>query len=133
MTAALVLAALPAAAQSNGSGSPDLASAAKEAATALSDSAKDSLLVRDLLGATVTAPGGEKSGTVEDLVVVPGGRIVAALVKTGSDGERIPVPFSAVKVTRSASKLSLELPESIEALKKDSAVDALAKAIPGGG
>lgn len=130
--AVVVLSAAIAAAQSNGTDVADLSTAAKDAAETLSQAANDSLLVRDLLGATVTAPGGETSGTVEDLVVVPGGRIVAAIIKTGSDdAERIPVPFAAVKVTRSSSELKLELPKSVEALNSDGSLDALAEAVPG--
>ncbi|WP_181707653.1 PRC-barrel domain-containing protein [Chthonobacter rhizosphaerae] len=119
-------------AQSTGSAPSDLATAAESAAATLSKSAKDSLLVRDLLGAEVTAPGGDVSGTVQDLVVVPGGRIVAAIVEPKAKGaDPVPVPFAAVKVKKSASRLQVELPEPLSSLKSDKSVAALAKAIPG--
>lgn len=120
--------ALPAAAQGTG----DIASAAKSAADELASGAKDKLLVKDMLGADVTGPGGEKIGTVENLVVVPGGRVVAAIVATDAeDTGRIPVPFSVVKMAQAGGKLGLELPVGLSKLQGMKEVQALAGAVPG--
>jgi sporulation protein YlmC with PRC-barrel domain len=120
--------ALPAAAQGTG----DIASAAGSAVDALASSAKDKLLVKDMLGAEVKGPDGKTIGTVENLVVLPGGRIVAAIVATDAkDTGRIPVPFSAVKIARAGGKLGFELPVGLSELKGMKEVQALAGAVPG--
>jgi PRC-barrel domain len=100
---AAVLAAVPAAAQESGSDAQRvsdpaaLASAAKD----LAGMASDRLLIKDLLGQELAGPDGNSVGTIEDLVVVPGGRVVAALVET-SDGTRLAIPFAAVKLASAA-------------------------------
>ncbi|WP_230533399.1 PRC-barrel domain-containing protein [Microvirga roseola] len=110
----------------------DVASAAKSAADTLTSSAKDSLLVKDLLGAQVSGPGGDTVGTVDNLVAVPGGRIVAAiLVPQGQGGDRIPVPFSIVKVAKTSGKLGITLPVSLSELKGMKEVQQLVSAVPG--
>lgn len=110
-----------------------IASAAKSAAGALASAGKDKLLVKDMLGAEVTGPGGETIGTVENLAVIPGGRVVAALLSTRSkDTGRIAVPFSAVKISRGAGKLGLGLPMSLSKLKSMDKVQALTKAVLAG-
>lgn len=80
-----------------------------EAASKIGDKAADSLLVRDLLGKEIKGSDGETVGTIDDFVVVPGGRLVAAMVKTDDD-TRIAVPFAAVKVTGRAEDAGLDLP-----------------------
>ncbi|WP_349371140.1 PRC-barrel domain-containing protein [Salinarimonas sp.] len=82
-----------------------------EAATALRDAAENALLVRDLLGKEVADPSGGSVGTIANLAVIPGGRIVAAILET-PDGTRVPVPFAAVKVAAKASTVSLTKPLS---------------------
>lgn len=106
----------------------DLAGAAESAAETLKSAAADKLLVADMLGAEVTGPGGEAIGTVENLAVVPGGKLVAAIL-TLENGERLPVPYQMVKVSRAQGKLDIELPVTLEDLRGDEAVNALAAAL----
>lgn len=110
----------------------DIASAAKSAAQTLTSNAKDKLLVKDLLGAPVHGPNGSAIGTVEDLVVLPGGRVVAAIVSTKSKSTgRIPVPFAVVKLSRTSGKLELNLPVQVSELTGMKEVQELKSAIPG--
>jgi hypothetical protein len=135
---ALSFGPVPALAQSSGSQMlsqmvpGNVASAAADAAKALGSAAQDKLLVRDLLGAPVSGPGGGTVGTVADLVVIPGGRVVAAIIaaKDKKIG-RIPVPFSAAKVSHTTGKLGLSLPVSLSDLKGMKEVQSLTQAIPG--
>ncbi len=88
--------------------------------------------MRDLLGTNVTGPGGSTIGTVADLVVIPGGRIIAAIISTKDKKTgRIPVPFSIVKVSNTAGKLGLALPVSVSELKGMKEIQSLAQAVPG--
>jgi hypothetical protein len=110
----------------------DVTSAAKSAAETLTSVAQDKLLVKDMLGADVSGPGGKTMGTVENFVVIPGGRIVAAIIATDAkDTGRIPVPFSLVKVTHTAGKLGLTLPVGLSEMKGMKEIQTLAAAIPG--
>ena len=112
--------------------SGDVASAAADAVKTLGSTAKDKLFVRDLLGAPVSGPGGGTVGTVADLVVIPGGRVVAAIIATKDKKMgHIPVPFSVAKVSNNAGKLELALPVSLSELKGMKEVQSLAHAIPG--
>ena len=120
----LLLAANPAHAQSLG----DVAGAAKEAADTLKSAAENKLLVADMLGAEVTGPGGEAIGTVENLAVVPGGKLVAAVIAL-EGGDKLPVPYQMVKVSRAQEKLGVTLPVSLKDLRGDEAVKALAEAL----
>lgn len=79
------------------------------AAETLAGMAADKLLVRDLLGQPLVGAEGAEIGTVENFVVLPGGNLVAALVET-SDGGRIAVPFSAVKLGAAVQGAPMELP-----------------------
>ena len=124
LTLALLVTPTYAHAQSPG----DLAGAAKEAADTLKQAAADKLLVADMLGAEVTGPGGERLGTVENLVVVPGGKLVAAILAL-EGGEKLPVPYRMVKVSRAQEKLGVSLPVTLEDLRGDEAVEALAEAL----
>ena len=105
----------------------DLAGAAKGAAEALKEAAADKLLVADMIGAEVTDPSGATVGTVENLVAVPGGKLVAAILKV--EGGRLPVPYEMVKVSRAQEKLGVTVPVSLEDLRGDEAVRALAEAL----
>ena len=79
LAALLALAApLPALAQLD-----DISGAAEEAASQLSDAAADKLLLADMIGLEITGPNGDTVGTVEDLVAVPGGKLVAAVIRLG--------------------------------------------------
>lgn len=125
----------PALAQSSGSSGiaqSDVASAAKNVLDSLPSAAQDKLLVRDLLGAKVTGPDGSELGTVENFAVIPGGRIIAAIVSAKGSGKgRVPVPFSVIKVSQSAGKLDLTVPVSLSELQGIKEVKSLAKKLPG--
>ena len=152
-TLVLLLAlASPAAAQSDGSGSGDegsdgspnpldtateaagalasgdLGAAASAAAEAIRGAAEDRLLIADVIGAEVTGPDGASLGTVENLVAVPGGKLVAAVLAV-EGGERLPVPYELVKVSSAADTLGISLPVGLEELRADEAVAALAGAL----
>lgn len=136
--AACLLWPLPAFAQSSDSqplsqmAPGDVASATTEALHTLGSAAKDKLLVRDLIGAKVTGPSASPLGTVEDLVVIPGGRVVAAIISPNAkDLGRVPVPFSVTKISHYAGKLELTLPVSLSELKGMKEVQSLAQALPG--
>ena len=86
-------------------GSEAMASAARS----ILDAGMDKILIADLVGTTIEGPEGEALGTVENLVAVPGGRLVAALM-TLEDGTRIAVPYQALKVQGAAETLKAMLP-----------------------
>lgn len=75
-----------------------------KAVESLRGQARDQLLIRDLLDRELVGADGGTVGTVENFVVVPGGRLVAALVETG-DGTRLAVPFQLVKLAAGAEKV----------------------------
>lgn len=109
---ALAVACSPALAQSDSAPTPTpRPDGMEEAANALRDAAENAILVRDLLGKEVADPSGESVGTIANLAVIPGGRIVAAILETPY-GTRVPVPFAAVKVAAKASSVSLTKPLS---------------------
>jgi hypothetical protein len=109
----------------------DVTSAAKSAAETLTSAAQDKLPVKDILGADVSRPGGKTIETVENFVVIPGGRVVAAIMATDAKGTgRIPVPLSMVKVPHTAGKLGLTLPVGLSKLKNMKEIQTLA-AMPG--
>ena len=111
---ALALALLPVPVVAQDLPSPgDLTSASSiaSAAQTLAGQAGDRVLVRDLLGKELKGADGNTVGTVEDLAVIPGGRVIAAIVSTG-EGSRIAVPFAAVKLAGSASELQVSVPAS---------------------
>lgn len=109
IAACLALAAGPTAAQDGGVLPDNLtnASAIASAANSLAGAAQDKLLIRDLLGKQITGSDGNRLGTVENFAVIPGGRIVAAIVSTGG-GTTIAVPYTALKVTRAAQQAQLQ-------------------------
>lgn len=110
----------------------DVASAANSAVQALTSAAKDKVLVKDLLGASVTVPGGDTVGTVENLVVLPGGRVIAAIIATkSSQTGRIPVPFASVKLSQASGKIGVMLPASVSELNGMTEVQKLKGLIPG--
>lgn len=108
---------------------PDLSSASSDAVSALSDAAENKLLIADLIGADVSDPSGSTVGTVDDLVAIPGGRIVAALIKPSDGGDLVSVPFKAVKVSQTADKASAALPDTLGAMRDSSAVQELSDAL----
>ena len=112
--------------------SGDLGTAASSAAEAVRGAAEARLLIAGMIGAEVTGPNGEALGTIENLVAVPSGTLVAAILAV-EGGERLPVPFELVKTTNRASgaadALGVELPIGLEELRADEAVTALADAL----
>lgn len=108
-----------------------IARAAQDALDLAKGAASDSLLIKDLLGRTVTGPDGTEIGTVENFMVVPGGRIVAAVLQTsGGESRRIAVPFSLVKLSGTADKLSLQA--TLQELQNMPAIQSLTAALPTG-
>lgn len=106
----------------------DLTGAASEAVDALKGADEARLLIADLIGAEVTGPGGQVLGTIEDLVAVPGGTLVAAILAV-EGGERLPVPYQLVEASRGADALGVSLPVGLEELRADETVAALASAL----
>lgn len=111
-TAAVGAAAAPAAAAD---GVPDAvdeigsASELGDAAEKAVNEAEDSLLIKDLLGKEVKGVDGDTIGEIENFVVVPGGRIVAALVET-DDGTMLALPMAALKLAATADDAGIEVP-----------------------
>ena len=105
--------------------SGDLAGAADAAAEALRGAAEERLLIADLIGAEVAGPDGASLGTIENLVAVPGGTLVAAVLAVEGGG-RLPVPYRLVKVSGAADALGVSLPVGLEELRADEAVRSLA-------
>jgi len=100
-----------------------------EAAELLRGAAEDALLLRDLLGTEIGDPGGDTVGTVANFVVIPGGRIVAAVIET-SDGDRLPVPFAAVKLQARSGEAQAVLDRPLSELREDADFEALRDAVP---
>lgn len=124
---ALALLPVPSAAQDLPSpGDLTSASGIASAARNLAGEAEDRLLVRDLLGKELKGADGNTLGTVEDLAVIPGGRVVAAIVSTGN-GKRIAVPFAAVKLAGTGS--SLEVPVAASDLAGRAELRSLAESL----
>jgi sporulation protein YlmC with PRC-barrel domain len=109
--------------------------AAQKAADQLRGKAKGKLLASKMIGREVTGPGGGTVGTVEDLVVVPGGNVVAVLVKP-SNGQPVALPYGALKVSAASSaadKMGLSLPVSLEEARGMQGMQALTEAVTGKG
>ena len=100
------------------------------AARSILDAGIDKILIADLVGATIEGPEGEALGTVENLVAVPGGRLVAALM-TLEDGTRIAVPYQALKVQGAAETLEAALPVGADELSGMDELTDLAAALGG--
>ena len=118
-----ILTAAPALAQM-----PDMS--ASDAVSALTEAGRDKLLIADLIGAKVTDPSGE-AGTLTNLVAVPGGRIVAALVTPAGGGDPIAIPYQLVKIDAAADTLGLSLPEPLADLAGRSGMEELGQAVGG--
>ena len=104
------------------------ASSIASAAQSLHKAAMDKLLVKDLIGKTLTGTDGNTVGTIENFAVVPGGRIIAALVSTG-DGTLIAVPYAAIKIANAAGTASLNVPVRASKLQGMSELRSLASMI----
>ena len=118
-----ILAAAPALAQM-----PDMS--ASDAVSALTEAGRDKLLIADLIGAKITDPSGE-AGTLTNLVAVPGGRIVAALVTPAGGGDPVVIPYQLVKIDAAADALGLSLPEPLADLAGRSGMAELGQAVGG--
>lgn len=117
---------LPAELPAEIAGSEAMASAAR----AILDAGVDEILIGDLIGTTIEGPEGEALGTVENLVAVPGGRLVAALM-TLEDGTRIAVPYQALKLSGAAEALEATLPVSADELRAMGELEDLAARLGG--
>jgi sporulation protein YlmC with PRC-barrel domain len=107
--------------------------AAQGAADRLASEAEDKVLVSEMIGREVTGPGGERVGAVDDLVVVPGGQIVAVLVSP-AEGAPVALPYRALKVSAAASaaeQMGLSLPVSLEDARAMQGMQALTRAVTG--
>ncbi|WP_188914358.1 PRC-barrel domain-containing protein [Salinarimonas ramus] len=111
--------------------SEDVTGSISDAASALADAGENALLVRDLLGMELKDPSGETAGTVRNFVVIPGGRLVAAMVET-PDGRRVPVPFAAIKLAGNAQAAEATLDQPLSELSADDAFGELEDALPTG-
>lgn len=124
---------LPAAAAAQGLELPDEITGPEgmaQAARTIAEAGVEQLLIADLIGLEVKGPEGEALGTVEDLVAIPGGRLVAALVSL-EGGPRIAVPYSALKVTGARDALEATLPATGEELSGMSELTDLAESLGG--
>lgn len=124
---------LPASALAQGLDLPDEVTDAEgmaSAARTIAEAGVDKLLIADMIGLEVKGPEGETLGTVEDLVAVPGGRLVAALLSL-EDGPRIAVPYAALKVTGARDALEATLPATAEELSGMGELGDLASALGG--
>lgn len=66
------------------------------AASDLAGRVADHVMVADMIGRDVVGPDGAALGTLENLVVLPGGNLVAAVVAL-EDGTRVALPWDAAK------------------------------------
>ena len=105
--------------------SPD---ALREVASRLGEEAKDRALIADLLDKTLKGSDGDTIGKVRDFVLVPGGRLIAAIVET-TDGPRIALPFTAVKLVGSAQSRGLEVPLTASEVSEMEELESLADSL----
>lgn len=98
------------------------------AAQSLREAGMDKLLIQDLIGKTLSGTDGNAVGTIEDFAVVPGGRIIAALVSAG-DGTVIAVPYAAIKVVNAAGTASLHVSVRASELQGMSELRSLANSL----
>lgn len=126
--AAALVALSPAAAAAQGAWNLGAAEDVASAAADLTEAAKDSVLVGDLIGKRIDGADGETLGRVRDLAVFPGGR-AAALIET-PEGDRLALPLGAVKLAAGDGPLSATMPAS--AVRGVKGLAGLADAMPGG-
>ena len=110
--------------------------AAQKAADQLKGNAKSKLLASQVIGRQITGPGGKTAGTVEDLVVVPGGQVVAILVNPSGGGQPVALPYGALKVSAASSaadEMGLSLPVGLDEVRGMQGMQALTEAVTGGG
>lgn len=108
----------------------DLAGMTSDAASALTDAARDRLLVADLIGAEITDPAG-RAGTVTNLVAVPGGRLVAVLVEPSGGGEPIALPYQILKLDTASDTLGVSLERRLSELAGMQGITELGQAMGG--
>lgn len=124
---AVALALAPSAPMAQDGAAPsDALGAVSDAATALREAATEKILVGDMHGQPLTGPSGEKVGTVRDLAVVPGGRLVAVVVEL-SDGERVALPYQTRAVSSAAEALDLSVPVDTREILEDARVAELSE------
>lgn len=138
LLAALLALPVPAAAMEplQGLADPDaVADLAANAAAVVSEKARDTLLVRQMLGREITGPDGETVGTLGNLVMVPGGRVAAIIVLPAS-GEPVVLPYQALKLSAAAAAdeaVGLSLPLDLEEARSLGPVQELTAAVLGDG
>lgn len=97
--------------------------------------AADKILIRDLLGKEVTGTDGEAIGTVEDFAVIPGGALpgaqLVAVIVTRPDGDRLALPFTAVRIGMSGATRTLSLPFAASEVTGVAALSDLAADLTG--
>ena len=96
------------------------------AADRIAQAAEDPILIRDLLGQEIAGADGTAIGTIEDMAVIPGGRIVAAIVTV--DGTRIAIPYAALKLD-TAADVAAEVGFTADELKGSEALTSLANTL----
>ena len=108
---------------------------AGNAAQTLTEAARDKVLARKMLGSEVTGPGGKTIGTLDNLVIVPGGQVAAVIIKP-KDGKPLALPYQALKLSAAASAgkaAGVSLPMSLEDARGMDAVKKLTAAALGNG
>ena len=108
-----------------------ISDAAASGLEALQDASADKVMVSAMMGRKVRGPGGETLGTLEDLVVIPGGKIVAILVRP-DEGEPVALPYQALKVSGAASaagEAGLSLPVGLDEARAMEGMQALTSAV----
>lgn len=98
------------------------------AAQTLHKAGMDKLLVKDLIGKTLTGAEGDTIGTIENFAVIPGGRIIAALISLG-DGTMIAVPYAAIQVANAAGVAAPNVPISASDIQGMSELRSLASSL----
>lgn len=104
------------------------ASSLASAAQTLREAEMKRLLIKDLLGKKLSGADGSTVGTIENFAVIPGGRIIAALVST-DDGTMIAVPYAAIKVANAAGAVDLNIPVPASEIQGMSELRSLASSI----
>lgn len=101
-----------------------------KAASTLAETAKDSVLLKDLLDKRIKGSDGKTIGTVKNFAVVPGGRLMAAIVELG-DGTRMALPLGAIKGLTSASGAGLQVPITASEARQMGELKTLAEKVGG--
>lgn len=107
----------------------EVASAVTEAASQLKSRGKDKIMISKVLGSQVKGPSGQTYGTVDDLVIIPGGRVVAALIKPSDGGDIVPIPYTALKLGSASAKGNVVISQSLDEIRDSQATEELRAAL----